>query len=111
MRKALALAAVLAGLGAVGCTGTTPGGAVTPTKYDHAEQPAAAFTTSTTWSVQPVIDTNAETMGWNALGGANRAIPPKGAAWEARNGEVISIRATTGVTFQALSLSVVVEED
>jgi hypothetical protein len=26
MRKALALAAVLAGLGAVGCTGTTPGG-------------------------------------------------------------------------------------
>jgi len=26
MRKAFALAAVLAGLGAVGCTGTTPGG-------------------------------------------------------------------------------------
>lgn len=97
-------------------TGTTPGGAITPNKFDHQDEPTATFTTATTWSVQPAIDVNTEIAGWNALGGAFRWTPPvKGGsgagAPEVRNGEVISIRATSGVTFQALSLSVVVEED
>jgi hypothetical protein len=61
--------------------------------------------------VQPTIDTHTEILGFNALGGANRWIPPKGSAVEARNAENISIRATAGVTFQALSVSAVVEED
>lgn len=91
--------------------GTTGGGALTPNKYDHTDQPAAASVVNTTWSVQPTIDTHTEVLGYNALGGANRWIPPKGVAVEARNGENISIRATSGVTFQGLSISAVFEED
>ena len=91
--------------------GTTPGGAITPGKADHSEQPTANFTTATTWSVQPTLETNYEVVGWNALGGANRWIPPKGSILEARNGENISIRAPSGPTYQATSISVVVEED
>src|SRR5262245_6956732 len=89
--------------------GTTPGGAITPSKADHTDQPAANFTTATTWSVQPTLETNFEVMGWNALGGANRWVPPKGTMFEARNGENISIRAPTGPTYQAVSFSVVIE--
>lgn len=92
--------------------GTTPGGAITPGKADHVDQPAAAFTAPTTWAAQPTLDTNgAAQIGWNALGGANHWTPPKGTLFEARNGEELSIRASAGVTFQALSVSVVVEED
>ena len=91
--------------------GTTPGGAITPGKADHSEQPAANFTTSTTWSVQPTLETNYEVVGWNALGGANRWIPPKGTLLEARNGENISVRAPSGPTYQATSFSVIIEED
>jgi hypothetical protein len=91
--------------------GTTPGGAITPGKADHIDQPAANFTTATTWSAQPTLETNYEVVGWNALGGANRWIPPKGAMLEARNGENISIRAPSGPTYQGTSISVVIEED
>lgn len=90
--------------------GTTPGGAITPSKGDSTDQPAAAFTTATTWSVQPTPETNGEVIGWNALGGQNRWVAPGGGILEARNGEVISIRAPSGPTFQACSLSVIVDE-
>jgi hypothetical protein len=92
-------------------SGSTGGGALTPGKFDHNDEPAAAFTYNTTWSVQPTLDTHSEVIGWNALGGANRWIPPKGSGFEFRNGEQISIRASSGVTFQACSISVVIEED
>jgi len=91
--------------------GTTPGSAITPGKADHVDQPAANFTTATTWAAQPTLETNYEVVGWNALGGANRWIPPKGSMLEARNGENISIRAPSGPTYQATSISVVIEED
>lgn len=91
--------------------GTTPGGGITPSKADSTDQPAANFTTATTWSVQPSLETNYEVIGWNALGGANRWIPPRGSMLEARNGEVISIRAPSGPTYQAMSISAVIEED
>lgn len=94
--------------------GTTPGGAIVPTKFEHSEQPAAVFTTATTWAAQPAMATNYTAFGWNALGGANRWTTPNGqpkGAFEARNGEVISIRAPAGITYQACSFSVVVEED
>jgi hypothetical protein len=91
--------------------GTTAGGAITPSKADHTDQPAANFTTATTWSAQPTLETNYEVVGWNALGGANRWIPPKGYIMEARNGENISVRAPSGPTYQAMSFSVVIEED
>jgi hypothetical protein len=89
--------------------GTTPGGAIVPTA-GHADQAASTFTTATTWSVQPALSTNYEVIGWNALGGANRWLAPAG-SMEARNGEVISIRAPSGPTYQGVSLSVLVEED
>jgi hypothetical protein len=91
--------------------GTTPGGAITPSKADHTDQPAANFTTSTTWAAQPTLETNYEVVGWNALGGANRWIPPGGKIFEARNGEEISVRAPSGPTYQAMSFSVVIDED
>jgi hypothetical protein len=91
--------------------GTTGGGGITPDKFEHVDQPAAASTVNTTWSVQPTIATNVVKLGFNALGGANRWIPPGGKGIEARNGANISIRATNGPTWQAMSVSIVYEED
>lgn len=94
--------------------GTTPGGAITPNKAEHTEQPAAASTTSTTWSVQPTLDTNGHVIGWNALGGPNKWTTQPGrpnGIVEARNGENISIRAPSGPTYQAMSFSATFEED
>ncbi len=91
--------------------GTTGGGALTPNKFDHTDQPAAASTVNTTWSGQPTVDTHGEMVGWNALGGANRWVPPKGFGIEARNAENISIRAPSGPTYQTMSVSVIYEED
>lgn len=95
-------------------TGTTPGGAIVPSKAEHTDQPAATFTTATTWAVQPALATNFDVMGWNALGGINRWTTPPGrpqGMFEARNGDVISIRAPSGPTYQAMSISVMIEED
>jgi hypothetical protein len=94
--------------------GSTSGGNVTAGKFDHTDEPASAFNYPTTWGTQPTLDANSEVIGWNALGGANRWIPPKGSGLEFRGAatpEEVSIRASAGVTFQAMSLSVVVEED
>jgi len=91
--------------------GTTGGGALTPDKFDHSDQAAAAMTVNTTWSAQPTLGAHYEVVGWNALGGPNRWVPPGGKGFEARNGEQISIRAPSGPTFQPVSISVVVEED
>ena len=94
--------------------GTTGGGAITPNKAEHTDQPAAASTVDTTWSVQPTIDANGVILGFNALGGINRWATQPGrpnGIIEARNGENISIRAPSGPTYQACSLSCVIEED
>lgn len=93
-----------------GTAGTTPGGAITPSKAEHTDQPSASFTTATTWAAQPTPDTNKISLGHNALGGAIVYNAPKGLL-EARNGEVLCIRAPSGYTFQAMNASVVVEED
>jgi hypothetical protein len=99
---------------AMNATGTTPGGAITPSKAEHTEQPSATFTTATTWAAQPTLATNYEVLGWNALGGQGAWTTPPGRTqgmFEARNGDVISIRAPSGPTYQAMSISAVVEED
>lgn len=94
--------------------GTTGGGAITPNKAEHTEQPAAASTVNTTWSVQPTIDANAHVLTFNALGGPNKWQTQPGrpnGIIEARNGENISIRAPSGPTYQAVSVSATIEED
>lgn len=92
--------------------GTTPGGAITPSKAEHIDQPAATFTTATTWAAQPTIETNGLELNWNALGGwAPWSAGPNKGVLEARNGENISIRPAAGHTPQAISVSVLVEED
>lgn len=99
---------------AMNATGTTPGGAIVPSKAEHSEQPNATFTTATTWAAQPTLATNYEVVGWNALGGVGQWVTPPGkpqGMFEARNGDVISIRAPSGPTYQAMSISAVVEED
>jgi hypothetical protein len=93
-------------------TGTTPAGAIVPTPAEHSEQPAATFTTATSWATAPVGATNGEIFMWNALGGAFRyTTTQKITPIEARNGEVISFRPLTGVTPQAMTMSILVEED
>jgi hypothetical protein len=93
-------------------TGTTPAGAITPTPAEHAEQPAANFTTALTWATAPAGATNGELMPYNALGGpfrytSTQKVPPI----EARNGEVIVFKPVAALTPQATSLSILVEED
>ena len=91
--------------------GTTGGGAITPNKFDHSAQPAAAGVVDTTWSAQPTVESNGITLGWNALGGAIVYNVPKGSLEALSNTEYLSIRAPSGPTFQACSVSVVFEED
>ncbi len=92
--------------------GTTGSGAITPDKFDHTDQPAAAGTLNTTWSGQPTIGTNVHSLGFNALGGCAIWKAPGGKAYEARNGENISIRCPSGApTPQACSVTMVIEED
>lgn len=92
--------------------GVTPGGAITPTKFDHSEQAAAVGVINTTWGTQPVINANnGEQVPVNSLGGGNRWVPPKGSGLEVRNGENLSFRANSGPTWQAMSCSAVIEED
>ena len=121
-RRARLVEVIVAGLGSTSTAqqvqvgrstgGTTGGGAITPDKFDHTEQPAAVGTVNTTWSVQPTIGTNTHTLGYNSLGGAIVWKAPGGRAYEARNGENISVRAlASGVTYQAMSITVVIEED
>lgn len=94
-------------------TGTTPGGAITPSKADNSDQPASNFTTATTWAAQPTPEANGIVLGWNALGGMApwTATQLTRGVLEARNGETISFRPGSGPTPQAMSLSVLVEED
>lgn len=93
-------------------TGTTPAGAITPTPAEHSEQPAANFTTATSWAVAPAGATNGELLVFNALGGPHRyTSTQKVTPIEARNGEVIVFKPASGITPQATNLSVLVEED
>ncbi len=68
-----------------GSSGTSVAGSgvVTPNKFDHTDVPAAACSYLTLAS-SSAVDTNTEVIGWNALGGANRWIPPKGSGLECR---------------------------
>lgn len=91
--------------------GTTGGGAITPGKADHIDQPAAAGVVDTTWSVQPTLDANGITLGWNALGGAIVYNVPKGMLEVRTTTEYLSLRAPSGPTFQACSVTAVFEED
>lgn len=91
--------------------GTTPGGAITPDKADHLQQPSAASAVDTTWSAQPTLVSSGVTLGWNALGGAIVYNVPKGMFEAVSNTDYISLRAPSGPTFQACSVSMVFEED
>lgn len=97
----------------VNIVGITGGGAITPTKADHDDQPAAAFSANTTWATQPVIDANGITMSWNAIGGKDQwlATEKTKGVLEARALGQISFRPSTGITPQAMDLTVLVEED
>lgn len=94
--------------------GATGGGAITPDKYSHSEQVAAAAVVNTTWTVQPTLGTNTHVLGFNALGGNQSWTPIQPGGFEARaaNSEMLSVRANaSGVTYQALHITVVFEED
>jgi hypothetical protein len=93
--------------------GTTPGGPIVPDKFEHNDQPAAVTVVNTTWSAQPTMGTNYVVLGWNALGGSIIWNAPAGGnKFEARNAEFLSLRAlTSGVTYQACSVSAIFEED
>lgn len=93
-------------------TGTTPSNTVTPTPHPHAEVPAASFTANRTWATAPAGSANGILLPFNSMGGgfrwaATQLSPPM----EARNAEVIVFKPATGVTPQACTLTVIVEED
>lgn len=93
-------------------TGTTPTNAVTPTPHPHAEVPAAVFTANRTWVTAPAGAANGIALPFNALGGgiiwrATSIIMPL----EVRNLEVVVFRLPAGITAQAMTLEVMVEED
>lgn len=120
-RRARLKQIILSGMGATSAAqrlragrstgGTTGGGALTPNKYEHTDQPAAVSTVNTTWAAQPTIETHLAPLGFNALGGAMVWNAPLGRGFEARNAENMSIRAESGVTYQAISIAVIYEED
>jgi hypothetical protein len=120
-RRARLVQIILSGMGATSAAqriragrstgGTTGGGALTPNKFEHTDQPTAVTVVNTTWSAQPTIDTHLAPLGWNAIGGALVWNPPGGKGIEARNAENISIRAEAGVTYQAMSIAAIFEED
>ncbi len=83
---------------------------LTPNKFDHTEVPSAACSYIALASSQ-VVDSHTEVIGWNALGGANRWIPPKGSGIECHNSEQIAIFGSPNMTPQAMSISVITEED
>lgn len=92
--------------------GATPGGALTPSKFDHNEQPAAASVVNSTWGTQPTMESSQVPLAFNAMGGQAIWNAPKGAGFEARNGENISIRIpAAGITPQPCSVSAIFEED
>lgn len=90
--------------------GTTGGGALTPNEAGHTDQVAAVTVVNTTWAAQPTPETHMVPLGFNALGGAIIYNVPRDAL-ECRNGENISLRANTGVTYQAVDVSILFEED
>lgn len=93
--------------------GTTPGGAATPDPFDNADQPAAASTVDTTWAAQPTLGTHQIPIGVNALGGWAVYNPPRSSGLSVRgNAAYISVRAnSTGITYQAMGVTAVFEED
>jgi hypothetical protein len=121
VRRARVKQIILSGIGATSAAqrlrvgrstgGTTPGGTLTPSKYEHSEQPAASSTIATTWAAQPTMETHLAPLGFNALGGAMVWNAPLGRGFEARNAENISIRAEAGVTYQAISIAMIFEDD
>lgn len=95
-------------------SGTTGGGSVTPDKYTDSEQPSASASVYTTWSSQPTLGTNTQVLGFNALGGNQSWTPIQPGGFEARaaNSENLSIRAlSSGVTYQAMNVFAIYEED
>jgi hypothetical protein len=95
--------------------GATGGSPITPDKYNDTQQPAAASTVNTTWTVQPTIGTNTQVLGFNALGGNQSWTPIQPGGFEANaavSSEMLSVRAlASGVTYQALNVMVLYEED
>jgi hypothetical protein len=123
-RRLRLLQCVMTGLGAASAAqririmrasvaGVTPGALIVPDKFEHTDQPAAAFTVPTTWVTQPVVATNTLPVGWNSLGGALIWNAPQGGnKMECRNGENLSFRAVAGVlALQNISFAAIIEED
>jgi hypothetical protein len=90
--------------------GTTPGGALSGGKYSDTDSDALQTSVYTSWTAQPTLGAGAEALAVNAMGAANRLATP-GGFFESRNGEQVSLRASTGITWQAISVSAVIEED
>jgi len=82
---------------------------ITPAKADYSGQSTAGFLVNSTMLTQPTLNSGWLTVGFNALGGSFTKAFPSG-MFEAMNRENISIFATTNPTWQAMSLSVLVED-
>jgi len=101
-------------LGRPAAIGITPATNVAPDKWDHDQEPAAAFNYYTTFGTQPTAPANSIVLGFNALGGtAIWNAPAQTGKLETVGGTdaIVLIGAASGITYQACSVSIIFEED
>jgi hypothetical protein len=86
--------------------GTTPGGAITPSKVNPSSG-AASFAAYTTWSVQPAL--SGEVL-WrfapNSNGGIDKDVVPPGFEWPVPVNGVVSFRSEAGTGNVIINLKV-----
>lgn len=91
-------------------SGSVPASSIAASKVSGTDAFTMNSIAYSSWTTQPFIGTNPEPLGFNALAGVNRW-QPLGGAFECRStSEYISIRASSLVTWQAASISAIVEE-
>lgn len=89
--------------------GTTPGGGITPAKYDPGTA-SASFSAYTTWVAQPTIAATdiIERLTVNANGGKDKFVALPGGEIQVAAGGQVSIRSAVGTS--SITFSLLVEE-
>jgi hypothetical protein len=86
--------------------GTTPGGAITPSKMNPSSA-SASFSAYTSWSVQPTLDGAVLwRMGPNANGGIDKYVAAPGWEFPVPVSGQVSIRSATGTGNVTINLAV-----
>lgn len=86
--------------------GTTPGGAITPSKVNPSSA-SASFAAYTTWGAQPTLDGSILwRFGPNANGGIDKYVAPPGWEFPVPVGGQVSIRSASGTGNVTINLAI-----